>query len=54
MYFLWRNKPHAVLGLNDEWIPKGEIQARLDEVRIFGDAGATCSGSNTVSPVFLS
>ena len=39
MYFLWRNKPHAVLGLNDEWIPKGEIQARLDEVRIFGDAG---------------
>lgn len=40
MYFLWRNKPHAVLGLNDKWIPKGEIQVRVEEIMIFQDSAA--------------
>lgn len=38
MYFLWRNNPHAVLGQNDKWIPKGEIQAKIKEILIFRNA----------------
>ena len=40
MYFLWRNNPHAVLGQNNKWIPKGEIQARIKEILIFRNVGS--------------
>lgn len=39
MYFLWRKTPAAVLGQGDKWIQKGEIQSKIDQVRIFEDAG---------------
>lgn len=39
MYFLWRNKPAAVLGQDGCWIPKGEIQGKIGHIRIFEDAG---------------
>ncbi len=38
-FVLWRSKPAAVLGNADTWIPKQEIQGRLNEVRIFNSAG---------------
>ena len=39
MYFLWRNKPAAVLGKSGDWIPKPQINAKLEEVRFFSDPG---------------
>ena len=39
MYFLWRNKPAAVLGKNGDWIPKPQINSKLEEVRFFSDPG---------------
>lgn len=39
MYFLWRNKPAAVLGEDGNWIPKGEIQEKIGRIRVFEDAG---------------
>ena len=35
MYFLWRNKPRAVLGHALNWIPGNEINKRLEEVGCF-------------------
>lgn len=39
MYFLWRNKPAAVLGQDGNWIPKREIPEKIGHVRVFEDAG---------------
>ena len=39
VYFLWRNKPAAVLGKNGDWIPKPQISKQLEEVRFFDDPG---------------
>lgn len=39
MYFLWQGKPAAVLSKSGEWIPKREIPDRLEEVRMFENAG---------------
>lgn len=39
MYFLWRNKPSAVLGKSGDWIPKPQINSKLEEVRFFSDPG---------------
>ena len=35
MYFLWKNKPRAVLGHALNWIPGNEISKRLEEVGCF-------------------
>lgn len=39
MFFLWRNKPASVLSCSGDWIPKQEVRKRLNEVRIFANAG---------------
>lgn len=39
MYFLWQNKPAAVLAKNGDWIPKPKIPHMLDEVQIFDNPG---------------
>lgn len=39
MFFLWQNKPASVLSYSGVWIPKQEVQDRLNEVRIFANAG---------------
>lgn len=39
MYFLWCKTPAAVLGKNGEWIPKGEIQSKVEHIRIFEEPG---------------
>lgn len=38
MYFLWRNKPRAVLGVGREWIPIADLPQRLDNVVAFSTA----------------
>ena len=35
MYFLWKNKPRAVLGHALNWIPGNEIRKRIEEVGCF-------------------
>lgn len=39
MYFLWRNKPAAVLGKSGDWIPKPQITSKLEDVCFFSDPG---------------
>ena len=39
MYFLWQNKPAAVLGKSGDWIPKVKIPSMLEEIHIFQNPG---------------
>lgn len=43
MYFLWKNKPRAVLGYTLSWIPSNEICKRIEEVGCF----ATCEDARS-------
>ena len=38
MYFLWRNKPRAVLGLNMKWIAPGDVEKEFERVMAFSTA----------------
>ena len=38
MYFLWRNKPRSVLGLDMKWIDPAEIEKESDKVMAFSTA----------------
>lgn len=38
MYFLWRNKPRAVLGLNMKWIAPGDVEKEFNSVMAFPTA----------------
>lgn len=43
MYFLWRNKPRAVLGLNMNWIAPGSVEKEFDKVMAFSTSDSARS-----------